>query len=375
MRFTLDEQQVSSRRQVEAFLSTESPEPEVRRLMATDAGFDRSAWTEFARSTGAVALQAPADQGGRDGAFIEVAAMLEVAGRTLFCAPLLSSVLVTQVALLADGRDPLREVLRGLSGGSLVTALALPEPTGPSVTATRAGDGHVLDGAVSYVVDGATSDRLVVVARSADEAAGVGFFDVAADASGLVRTPLPTMDQTRKQARLDFSGVPARQVAFDQPADRVLAHVLDVTRVAVAAEEIGGAAACLRLAVDYAGSRHQFGRPIGSFQVLKHYCADLLREIESARSAVFYAAHAVDLGSAELPSMSRLAQGVASEAYLRAAEKNLQIHGGIGFTWENTAHLHLKRAKSSALLFGGPGEQRQELADLLSLTAAGSAHS
>lgn len=380
MRFTLDEQQEAFRQQVEKFITAASPEEEVRRLMASDDGFDPSTWGDFVRTTGVVALQARPEDGGRAGAFIEIAATLETAGRTLFCAPLLSSVLVTQVALLADEHDPFREVLRGLAGGNLVTAIALPGLGGdavPDITATAhdGADGeHRLDGTVSYVIDGNTAQRFVVLARTAEEPGGVAFFDVSPDSPGFARTPLPTLDQTRKQARLDLSGVPGRRIAFNLPADEVRARVLDLTRVAVAAEEVGGASACLQLAVDYAGQRTQFGRPIGSFQVLKHYCADLLRRIESARSAVFYAAHAADTDSAELSTLSRLAKSLAADVYLAAAEQNLQIHGGIGFTWENSAHLYLKRAKSSALLFGQPAHQRQELAGLLNFTTATQSH-
>jgi alkylation response protein AidB-like acyl-CoA dehydrogenase len=375
VRFALDQQQEAFREDIARCLAATSPESEVRRLMASVVGFESAGWSEFARITRGVALQAPAERGGRGGTFIEVAAMLEEAGRALLCAPLLSSVLSTQVTLLADARDPIQQVVRPLAEGRLVATVALPQSAigaAPEVTASpRSGaqdgtqDGYALDGSVSYVLDGATADRLVVVASVAGE---IGFFDVAPEAAGLQRTPLATLDQTRKQARLDFTGVSARRIALDQPGNAALVRLQELTRVAVAAENVGGAGACLQLAVDYARRRHQFGRPIGSFQALKHRLADLLRMVESARSVVFYAARAADSCVTELPTLSRLAHGLSSEAYLRAAEENLQIHGGVGFTWEDTAHLHLKRAKSAALLFGSPAQQRQELAILLGLT-------
>ena len=183
---------------------------------------------------------------------------------------------------------------------------------------------------------------------------GVSLFAVEPDAAGLTRTPLATMDQTRKQARIEFSGTPARLVGEEGGAGPALSRTLDLAAVALAAEQVGGAQRCLDMAVDYAKTRIQFGRPIGSFQAIKHKCADMLLEVESAKSAAYYAGWAAAEDSEELPVVASLAKSYCSEAYFHAAAENIQIHGGIGFTWEHDAHLYFKRAKSLRTAAGGP---------------------
>ncbi len=195
----------------------------------------------------------------------------------------------------------------------------------------------------------------------------MSLFAVEADAAGLTRTPLATMDQTRKQARLEFSATPARLVGEDGGAGPALSRTLDLAAVALAAEQVGGAQRCLDMAVDYAKTRIQFGRPIGSFQAIKHKCADMLLEVESAKSAAYYAGWAAAEDSEELPVVASLAKSYCSEAYFHAAAENIQIHGGIGFTWEHDAHLYFKRAKSSELLLGDPSYHRELLAQRIGI--------
>jgi alkylation response protein AidB-like acyl-CoA dehydrogenase len=190
---------------------------------------------------------------------------------------------------------------------------------------------------------------------------------VAGDAQGLTRTPLATMDQTRKQARLEFDGTPARLIGTDGGAEAGLSKTLDLAAVALAAEQVGGAQRCLDTAVEYAKTRIQFGRPIGSFQAIKHKCADMLLEVESSKSAAYYAGWAAAEDSDELPVVASLAKSYCSEAYFHAAAENIQIHGGIGFTWEHPAHLYFKRAKSSELLFGDPAYHRELLAQRIGI--------
>ena len=184
-------------------------------------------------------------------------------------------------------------------------------------------------------------------------------FAVDGDAAGLTRTPLPTMDQTRKQARLEFSDTPAVLIGADGDAEPGLSKTLDLAAVALAAEQVGGAQRVLDASVEYAKTRIQFGRPIGSFQAIKHKCADMLLEVESAKSAAYYAAWAAAEDSDELPVVASLAKSYCSEAYFHAAAENIQIHGGIGFTWEHPAHLYYRRAKSNEQLFGGPAHHRE----------------
>ena len=186
-------------------------------------------------------------------------------------------------------------------------------------------------------------------------------------ASGLTRTALSTMDQTRKQARLEFSGTPAKLVGTDGQGWATLERVLDLAAVGLAAEQVGGAQYCLEMAVQYAKDRVQFGRPIGSFQAIKHKCADMLLEVESAKSAAYYAAWCASGLNDELPSGASLAKAYCSGGYFHAAAENIQIHGGIGFTWEHPAHLYFKRAKSSELLFGDPTYHRELLAQRIGI--------
>jgi len=195
----------------------------------------------------------------------------------------------------------------------------------------------------------------------------VSLFAVQGESPGLTRTSLPTMDQTRKQARLEFSDVAATLVGADGGAEAGLSKTLDLAAVALAAEQVGGAQRVLDASVEYAKTRIQFGRPIGSFQAIKHKCADMLLEVESAKSAAYYAAWAAAEDSDELPVVASLSKSYCSEAYFHSASENIQIHGGIGFTWEHPAHLYFKRAKSSELLLGDPAYHRELLAQRIGI--------
>jgi len=197
--------------------------------------------------------------------------------------------------------------------------------------------------------------------------AGVSIFAVDGTASGLTRTPLATMDQTRKQAKLTFDNTPAKLIGTEGEGWTVLAKTLDLAAVALAAEQVGGAQKVLEMAVQYAKDRVQFGRPIGSFQAIKHKCADMLLEVESAKSAAYYAGWAAAEDSEELPVVASLAKAYCSDAYFHAAAENIQIHGGIGFTWEHDAHLYFKRAKSSELMLGDPTYHRELLAQRIGI--------
>jgi alkylation response protein AidB-like acyl-CoA dehydrogenase len=215
-----------------------------------------------------------------------------------------------------------------------------------------------------FVLDGNVANLLVVAARTP---AGLSLFAVEGDAPGLTRTPLATMDQTRKQARLELAGVAGQLIGADGGASAGLSRTLDLAAVALAAEQVGGAQRCLDMSVEYAKERVQFGRPIGSFQAIKHKCADMLLEVESAKSAAYYAGWAAAESSDELPVVASLAKAYCSDAYFHAAAENIQIHGGIGFTWEHDAHLYFKRAKSSELLLGDPTYHRELLAQRIGL--------
>jgi alkylation response protein AidB-like acyl-CoA dehydrogenase len=369
--FAFSEEQEELRRVVRQFLEAKSDEPTVRRLMETEAGYDEGVWRQMAEQLGLQGLVVPEEFGGSGYGYVELIVVLEEMGRALLPAPYFSTVALAANALLHSGDDAAKkELLPGIAGGETIATLAFTEPSGRwdeagiTMRATRDGDGWSLAGTKSFVLDGHTAGLVLVAARTD---AGVSLFAVPGDADGLTRTPLSTMDQTRKQAKLDFDGTPARLVGTDGEGWAVLQRVLDLAAVALAAEQVGGAQRCLEMAVEYAKVRVQFGRPIGSFQAIKHKCADMLLEVESAKSAAYYAGWCASELNDELPAMASLAKAYCSEAYFHAAAENIQIHGGIGFTWEHPAHLYFKRAKSSELLFGDPTYHRELLAQRIGI--------
>jgi len=371
MNFAFSEEQEELRAAVRRFLTEKSPETEVRRLMDTTEGYDPAVWSQMAEQLGLQSLTIPEEFGGSGFTYVELLVVLEEMGAALLCAPFFSSVALAANALLTSGDDEAKKTyLPGIASGETIATLAITEDNGKwdfsgiECAATEQGEGWVLDGHKSFVLDGHVADLVVVAARSA---AGVSLFAVKGDAAGLTRTPLPTMDQTRKQARLEFSSTPAALIGTDGGAEAGLSKTLDLAAVALAAEQVGGAQHVLDASVDYAKTRIQFGRPIGSFQAIKHKCADMLLEVESAKSAAYYAAWAAAEDSDELPVVASLAKSYCSEAYFHAAAENIQIHGGIGFTWEHPAHLYFKRAKSSELLFGDPAYHRELLAQRIGI--------
>ncbi|MFM2076319.1 MAG: hypothetical protein RJA49_209, partial [Actinomycetota bacterium] len=238
------------------------------------------------------------------------------------------------------------------------------DESGIALTAEGSHGSWKLNGTKSFVLDGHTANVIIVAGKSSQ---GTCLFIVDGDAEGLTRTALSTMDQTRKQAKLELDGVEGTLLGTDGAGWDTLSTVLDLAAVALAAEQVGGAQKCLDMAVEYAKVRVQFGRPIGSFQAIKHKCADMLLEVESAKSAAYYSGWCASEMNDELPSVASLAKAYCSEAYFHAAAENIQIHGGIGFTWEHPAHLYFKRAKSSELLFGDPTYHRELLAQRIGL--------
>jgi alkylation response protein AidB-like acyl-CoA dehydrogenase len=356
---------------VRDFLDQRSPESTVRRVMDTESGIDNALWIQMGEELGICGLAVPENLGGGGGNFADVAVVLEELGRALTCAPFFSSVVLAQSLLLACG-DPeaMAEWLPGLASGSVRAAVAFAEPgavwdvAGIAMPATESSPGSWrLSGVKSYVIDGHSAHVVFVVARTDG---GLSVFAVDGDAPGLSRTPLPTMDLTRKQARLTFSDVPARLVGSAHRADEPFETMSNLAAVGLSAESVGGAQRVLEMSVDYAKSRYQFGRAIGSFQAIKHKCADMLLAVESARSAAYYARGVAAVGGpAELAVAAAMAKACSADAYMTCAAENIQIHGGIGFTWEHSAHLYFKRAKANQLMFGDPVRHRSRLAQLI----------
>ncbi|MGC0343747.1 acyl-CoA dehydrogenase family protein [Streptomyces sp. SLBN-8D4] len=366
MDFAFSEEQEELGRTVRAFLADTSPETETRRLMETPEGFDRALWLRMGTELGLQGLAVPEEYGGAGCGPVEVGVVMEEMGRALVCAPFLSSaVLATAMLLRCADEDARKRLLPGLASGELVGTLALTEDSarcdaaGVRLTARESNGSWLLTGHKMFVLDGATADVVLTVARTGD---GIGVFCVEGDAAGLTRAPLPTMDPTRRQARLDYQDVPATRLRTHSDGWDLVSEVLDRAAVALAAEQVGVASRALDMAVEYAKVRHQFGRPIGSFQAVKHLLADVLLEVESARAAAHYALLASENDDPELPAVASLAKAFCSDACVQATQENIQVHGGIGFTWEHPAHLYLKRAKTSQLLFGDPAYHRELLA-------------
>jgi len=374
--FAFSDEQEQLRDAVRRFLEAKSPSTEVRRLMDTTDGYDPAVWAQMANELGLQSLHIPEEFGGQGFTFVELAIVLEEMGRVLLCAPYFSTVVLAADAIINAGTDAQKgELLPGIAGGETIAALAFTEPNGKwdaagiEMVAQGSGDSYTLDGTKMFVIDGHLANLIVVAARlegtSGEE--GISLFTVAGDAAGLTRTALATMDQTRKQAKLEFSGVAAAPLGTPGEGWAALSKTLDQAAACLANEMVGGAQQVLDMAVEYAKVRVQFGRPIGSFQAIKHKCADMLLEVESGKSAAYYAAWAAAEDNEELPVAASLAKAYCSDAYFHAAAENIQIHGGIGFTWEHDAHLYFKRAKSSEILFGDATYHRELLAQRIGI--------
>jgi len=370
MRFAFTDEQEEFRAVLRRFLENKSPTTAVRRLMETEDGCDRVVWKQLSGELGLTAIHIPESYGGQGYGHVELCIALEEMGRALLCAPYFASTVMAATAILHGGtEDQKRALLPDIANGETVATLAVAEDSGQwnaagvAATATSSNGSFRLDGAKSFVLDGQTADLIVVAARapgSVDDE-GLSLFTVAADADGLVRTPLETLDPTRKLARLGFEGTPAELLGELGVGAVALSHTLDVCAIALANEMVGGAEKLRETAMDYAAMRMQFGRPIASFQVTKHKAADMLIDVELAKSAAYYAAEAADVNDPDLPALASLAKARASEAYMQMAIHAVQIHGGIGFTWDNDTHLWFKRAKSSEVFLGDPAYHRELL--------------
>jgi alkylation response protein AidB-like acyl-CoA dehydrogenase len=375
MKLAVSAEQTDLRDSVRRFLADQAPISRVRELMETPDGTDRKVWEQAGTQLGLQGIAIPEEYGGAGFSVAEQAIVLEEFGAALYGGPYLASAVLAATALLSSADEQARrDLLPGIASGRTVATLACTEDDGSwdpgaiRLTASRgAGDGAggwVLDGHKSFVLDGHIADLVLVVAAAEP---GLSLFAVDAGAPGLHRRALPTLDQTRKLARLEFGSVPARLIGTAGQAGAATARTLDIAAIALAAEQLGGAQRALDMAVGYAKTREQFGRAIGSFQAIKHRCADLLLEVECLRSAVRYAAAAVAEDSAEVPALAALTQAYASDVFFHVAAENIQIHGGIGFTWEHDAHLYFKRAKASELLLGDAAYHRERLAQRIGL--------
>jgi alkylation response protein AidB-like acyl-CoA dehydrogenase len=373
MQYAFTDEQEQFREVVRKFLADKSPSVAVRRLMETDTGFDAAVWRQLADDLALLGIDWPEAVGGAGFGAVELGIAMEEQGRALLCAPYLSSCVLAG-GVIRRGATAAQQaaLLPDLARGTRRAALAFVGPDGNwdvgaiRSTAQARGDAWTVTGVTSYVVDGASADSLVVVARLPNTVGREGLCALLVDAAaaGVTRRGLTTLDATRKQAQIDFDDAAATLLGEAGAAAVPLQQTLDYAAIALAHEMVGGAQVMLESAVDYAGMRVQFGRPIGSFQAIKHACADTLLEVELARSAAYHAAQACADGDPATPALASLAKAAAADAFMRAAASCIQIHGGIGFTWDHDTHLWFKRAKSSEVLFGDPNYHRERMLQL-----------
>jgi alkylation response protein AidB-like acyl-CoA dehydrogenase len=352
---------------VRDFLDSASSSDVVRRLMDSPTGHDVGVWGQMAKQLGLQGISVPEDWGGAGAGLPELSVVFEEMGAALLCAPFFSTVALAIPALVNSGDTAAAdEFLPALVDGSTTATLVLNDALtawdaeSVRLAAHSDADGFRIRGEHVMALDGETADLILVAARTD---AGISLFAVSAGAEGLERTPLAGLDRTRRVARLRFDDTPARLIGHDGGAAAGLARTADTATVLLAAEQVGGAQRCLDTAVGYAKNRIQFGRPIGGFQAVKHRCADMLVEVEGARSAVVHGAGSAD--EDDLAVAASVAKLAASDTFLHVAVDNMRVHGGIGFTWEHDAHLYVRRAKTTALMFGDPDFHAERLAALV----------
>jgi alkylation response protein AidB-like acyl-CoA dehydrogenase len=372
MNLAFSPEQVEWKREVRRFLASHCGTAQARSATPGHMDQDSVGW-QRARELGLASMLVPSEHGGEGLGWAEVVATIEETGRALARLPFFSTVCLATNALLAGASEAQRAAyLPAIATGDLLATVAFAEgpraePFAIATMARESEGGFELSGAKRYVVDGDISDLLLVTARRPGSSGsdGVGMFLVDARLPGVERKALPTMDLTRRLAVVELRGVRVEASAKMGDA-RTLRTTLDRAAVALAAESLGGADRCLEMATDYAKSRVQFGRPIGSFQAIKHKLADMFVAVETARSAAYYAACVAQSGDdAELATAAPLAKSYCTEAFFHCAAQSIQIHGGIGFTWEHDAHLFLKRAQGSLALLGSPAGDRERLAEAI----------
>ena len=361
--FLLTPEQAELSSTARRFFEQRSALPAVRDAMQSETGVDRGTWRQLGEDLGFLGIAVPEMYGGAGSTFVELAIVMEEAGRALACLPILSSaVLASNAVMLSGDEQAMADYLPDLATGERIGTLALAGDCarwGPDcvrLEATEQEGGWQLDGQESYVVDGHVADIVFTVAHTAD---GDTLFAIDAASEGVQRQPLPTLDQTRRVANITFRHAPARVVGTPGAGWQIAQRALELGAVAMAAEQLGGAQRCLEMTLDYLNLRYQFDRPIGSFQGLKHRCADLLMEIESARSIVMYAARAATEATDDFSAVASMAKAYCSDVYFHAAGESIQMHGGIGFTWEHDAHLFFKRATADRLLLGSPEDHNE----------------
>ena len=368
MNFGLTETQQTIKNSAKEFFSKECPMAEVRRIAETETAFDAALWKKFA-DQGWTGIIFPETYDGFGLGLVEMAVALEEMGRALIPGPFISTVLVAGSLLEKAGSEEQKQkYLAAICRGEAKSTLALLEksaswnPHAVKMNATSAGGAYTLTGEKLFVSDAGGADFLIVAARLDGELA---LFIVDANAAGLTKHATPGVDLTRRLHAVSFSGTPAELLAKGGAALRAIEESLDVAATGLAAEMAGGMQRLVDLTVEYAKTRKQFGRPIGSFQAVQHQCADMLFWLEGARSAAYYAAWALNENAPDARTAVSVAKAYASETYRDAGNRAIQVQGGMGFTWENDAHLYYRRAKASETAFGDATYHRERIAKAL----------
>lgn len=364
MEFSFTREQDDLRSSVRSFLDRHSGSDARNTIVKSGHEFNRELWTAMAQQLGLQGISVSESAGGSGAGFLETAIVMEELGRDIYAGPYFSSIAASWVLAHAEETT----LLESLADGSRVFTIAVPDEggtwsnPGTRTKATRSSDGYRLSGLKINVTDPGEADEFIVLA---DLPEGPAWFIVSATGDGVAVEAQDSLDFTRPIGRLVLHQAPATLVVAPDAAGDVLDEVNVKATVALAAEMVGGAEAALQQSVSWSLERTQFGRPIGSFQSLKHMSADALVDIETARVLTNYAAWAIDANTPDHRVTASMAKQSASDAFTLAAGNNIQIHGGIGFTWEHTAHLYFRRAKASSALFGTPHHHRNRIADLL----------
>jgi len=361
MKFSFSEEQEEFRSFLRRFLEEKSPTTEVRRLMATDAGWEKEQWRKVNTELGLTAIAIPEEYGGQGFGLSEQCIVLEEMGRSLLCAPYFSSAVLTANAILYGASEEYKKkYLPEIASGDLTASLAFTEETGAwdisslSMCAEKTENTYRLTGVKSFVLDGHMSDLIIVLAKVNDNSGSqrLALFSVDSTATGLTKNLLNSTDQTRKLAKLMFTDVEATCISSEDDVTEAMQKTFLKSCIGLSNEMVGGAERLREDTLEYVKMRMQFGRSIASFQVTKHKATDMLADVELAKSAAYYAAAAFDDGESDIAATASIAKASASEAYMQTAINAVQMHGGIGFTWDNDTHLWFKRAKSSEVFLG-----------------------
>jgi len=375
MDFGLNEEQEMLKTMARDFLAAECPKSHVRAMLAEERGFSEALWAKMAE-LGWLGLPFPEAYGGMGGSLVDLAVLCEEMGRALLPSPFLSTVVMGGTALMEGGIEEQRgRLLPKVASGKLFLTLAQLEDgacfdaSGVNLRAERRGNGRALAGSKLFVPDGLVSDYAVVAARTSDagqQEEGITLFLVNLTAPGVARVVLESTD-VGKLAELTFKDVAVTSADVLGEVDRgwpLLCRINRVAAMAASAQAVGGAQQVMEMAVSYASDRIQFGRPIATFQAIKHRCADMLVDVETARTLAWYAAWAVDVRAPDEELAVSVAKAWCSDACRRVTANAIQVHGGIGFTWDHDVHLYFKRARAIEVLLGDPDWHREKVCAL-----------